>query len=65
MNNIEKYMIDPEKYIPKGIYCYDDNGKCPFWSIDKDKYNQLLHLNRGNSISGTNNSYIIPSRIKN
>lgn len=21
--------------IPKGIYCYDHKGKCPYWSIDK------------------------------
>ena len=21
--------------IPKGIYCYDENGNCPYWSIDK------------------------------
>jgi len=23
--------------IPKGIYCYDENGICPFWSIREDK----------------------------
>lgn len=22
--------------IPKGIYCYDQNGICPFWSQRKD-----------------------------
>lgn len=22
---------DPSK-IPLGIYCYDENGKCPYWS---------------------------------
>ena len=21
--------------IPKGMYCYDDNGYCPYWSEDK------------------------------
>lgn len=24
--------------IPKGRYCYDENGVCPFWSL-KSKYN--------------------------
>lgn len=23
--------------IPQGIYCYDGEGLCPYWSIDKDK----------------------------
>lgn len=23
--------------IPQGIYCYDEEGLCPYWSIDKDK----------------------------
>jgi len=22
--------------IPQGIYCYDENGVCPFWSLIKD-----------------------------
>jgi hypothetical protein len=26
--------------IPQGIYCYDDDGVCPFWSIRKDKPEQ-------------------------
>ena len=21
--------------IPKGIYCYDENGVCPYWSLSK------------------------------
>ena len=21
--------------IPKGDYCYDENGRCPYWSKDK------------------------------
>lgn len=28
-------MKDIEK-IPKGMYCYDEKGKCPFWSIKED-----------------------------
>ena len=24
--------IDP---IPKGLYCYDENGICPYWSLSK------------------------------
>ena len=23
--------------IPRGLYCYDENGVCPYWSILKDK----------------------------
>ena len=22
--------------IPNGIYCYDENGKCPYWSLRED-----------------------------
>lgn len=33
----EKYFKNPEAYIPKGSYCYDVNGKCPFWAIDETK----------------------------
>ena len=22
--------------IPKGMYCYDQDGVCPYWSINKD-----------------------------
>jgi hypothetical protein len=29
-----------ENSIPKGIYCYDENGVCPFWSIRKDQDKQ-------------------------
>ncbi len=21
--------------IPKGLYCYDENGTCPYWSLSK------------------------------
>ena len=23
--------------IPKGYYCYDDKGKCPYWELRSDK----------------------------
>ena len=26
--------------IPKGIYCYDKNGKCPYWDKDLSKPHQ-------------------------
>lgn len=26
--------------IPKGIYCYDENGICPYWSKDYDREEQ-------------------------
>ena len=31
-----KKMKDQSK-IPKGFYCYDTNGVCPYWSINKNK----------------------------
>jgi len=31
---------DPEKYIPKGGYCYDEKSTCPFWDIDPSKPQQ-------------------------
>jgi len=33
---VEKPTID----IPKGIYCYNENGVCPYWSIDSTKPEQ-------------------------
>ncbi len=24
-----------ETLIPKGNYCYDDNGTCPYWRVDR------------------------------
>ena len=42
---------DKEQQIPKGIYCYDSRGNCPFWSLRKDKPPQrnghCSYLNRG------------------
>ena len=26
-----------ESKIPNGMYCYDDNGICPYWSLREDK----------------------------
>lgn len=28
------------RLIPKGHYCYDEHGVCPFWSIDKNHKHQ-------------------------
>ena len=40
-----------EKVIPKGDYCYDENGICPYWDIKLDKPEQengyCKYLNRG------------------
>ena len=30
----------PEDKIPKGIYCYDKNGPCPYWSANPNKPEQ-------------------------
>lgn len=27
--------------IPKGYYCYDENGKCPYWDLRDDQPNQM------------------------
>lgn len=32
---------NPEQYIPKGIYCYDENGICPFWDLSRNHERQL------------------------
>lgn len=29
-----------EDDIPKGLYCYDSNGTCPYWSLDEDRHYQ-------------------------
>ena len=28
-------LLEYQKY--KGIYCYDENGKCPYWDLREDK----------------------------
>lgn len=33
-------MTKDESKIPKGIYCYDENGRCPYWSKNLDKDHQ-------------------------
>ena len=33
-------MTDKSEKIPEGIYCYDSNGVCPYWSLNKDKPHQ-------------------------
>ena len=35
----KKYFKNPEKYIPKGFYCYNITC-CPFWDMDKNKPEQ-------------------------
>ena len=32
-----------ESFIPKGIYCYDEKGLCPFW----DKFKELPNQSNG------------------
>lgn len=29
-----------ESVIPAGLYCYDKNGVCPYWSLREDKPKQ-------------------------
>lgn len=33
----KKYFENPEKYIPDGHYCYNKDGRCPFWDTDESK----------------------------
>ena len=28
--------LKTESVIPKGIYCYDEKGTCPYWSCEVD-----------------------------
>ena len=37
-SSLKKYLEEPEKYIPYGFYCYNDNGVCPFWESKKGEY---------------------------
>lgn len=36
----DKYFNNPEQYIPVGTYCYNSDGRCPFWDKDKSKMPQ-------------------------
>ena len=29
-----------QQQIPKGVYCCDENGNCPFWELHEDKESQ-------------------------
>ena len=41
MKKIEKkYFENPEKYIPKGLYCYNEKQVCPFYDKDPNKPKQ-------------------------
>lgn len=39
--------------IPKGLYCYDENGACPYWSLSSehegDGYCSFLDLGDWNT----------------
>lgn len=43
--------MNDKKKIPKGEYCYDEKGNCPYWEIRDDKPNQrngyCKYLKRG------------------
>jgi hypothetical protein len=37
--SIEEMLENYTEYIPKGIYCYDDDGNdCPFWDLKLGEY---------------------------
>ena len=36
--SLSDYLKLPEKYIPDGLYCYGENGKCPFWDLKEGEY---------------------------
>lgn len=52
MTNIDK---NPD-LIPKGIYCYDDKGVCPYWDLIEEKPDQengfCNYLNLGDGDEG-------------
>jgi len=37
---IQKLLKHALDYIPKGKYCHNENGICPFWTIDYMKMDQ-------------------------
>ena len=28
-------LLSLQKFIPKDVYCYDENGTCPFWEMQQ------------------------------
>ena len=41
MKQINKKLLEnPKQHIPKGAYCYDNNGDCSFWDMDESKPHQ-------------------------
>jgi len=45
MKRSRQFGFSPNKkldtsVIPRGYYCYDENGLCPYWSIRKNKPEQ-------------------------
>jgi hypothetical protein len=45
-----------EELIPEGMYCYNENGRCPFWWKDIDKPEQengyCLYMKKGDQDLG-------------
>jgi hypothetical protein len=38
---IDREKFDhPENYVPKGMYCYDGDYRCPFWDVNENKDEQ-------------------------
>lgn len=37
---IGNWPVKDQSVIPAGIYCYDQNGLCPYWSSRADKHHQ-------------------------
>ncbi len=33
-------MEKDKSLIPKGVYCYDEKGTCPYWDLREDKPDQ-------------------------
>ncbi|GEN45351.1 hypothetical protein [Alkalibacillus haloalkaliphilus] len=47
----EEKRLYPERFIPQGTNCYDENGTCPFWDInfneDADANGYCHYLTQG------------------
>jgi len=37
---MKKIINKDQSVIPRGYYCYDSKGKCPYWQLREDKPNQ-------------------------
>jgi hypothetical protein len=51
MNESVLTLLKLQDKIPWGIYCYDENGVCPFWKLEKEFSSQengyCYYLQRG------------------